>query len=77
MPGFESLANAIHQGAALAPITAGEVQFENLWSDEVAVGIVMADVNAALSYEQAKSFVTSIEVADDLVRGYVRIRPWP
>lgn len=77
MPGFESLPNAIDLGAALAPLTPEDVRFEGEWSDEVALGIVKADIDAALAYEQAKAFVTSIEVADDLIRGYVRVRPWP
>lgn len=77
MPGFESLPQAVDLSAALAPVTPEETKFEGEWSDEVAVGIVVADVAAAIAYEQAKSFVTSIEVADDLVRGYVRVRPWP
>lgn len=75
--GFDTLQNAVDLGAALAPVTAEEVKFEGDWSDEVALGIVKADIDAALAYEQAKSFVTSIEVADDLIRGYVRVRPWP
>jgi hypothetical protein len=77
MPGFETLKTAVDLNAALAPITPEETKFEGAWSDETALGIVNADVAAALAYEQAKSFTTSIEVADDLVRGYVRVRPWP
>ncbi len=77
MPGFETLKSAVDLNAALAPIQSDEVQFEGEWSDETALGIVVADVNAAIAYEQAKSFTTSLEVADDLVRGYVRVRPWP
>lgn len=77
MAGFETLEQAVDLSKALAPLTAEETTFEGEWSDEVALGIVNADVNAALAYEQAKSFTTSIEVADDLVRGYVRVRPWP
>lgn len=77
MPGFESLSQAIDLNKALAPIQPDEVQFEDKWSDETALGIVVSDVNSTIAYEQAKSFSTSMEVADDLVRGYVRVRPWP
>jgi hypothetical protein len=77
MAGLESLKQAVNLGTALAPMTPEETKFTGEWSDEVALGIVKADIDAAISYEQAKSFVTSIEVADDLIRGYVRVRPWP
>lgn len=78
MPGFETLKQAVDLNAALAPLTPEQVKFDaDPWADDVALGIVVADVNAALAYEQAKSFVTSIEVSDDLIRGYVRVRPWP
>lgn len=77
MPGFESLSQAVDLNAALAPVLAEETKFEGEWDDETALGIVLEDVNASLRYEQAKSFITSIETADDLVRGYVRVRPWP
>jgi hypothetical protein len=77
MPGFETLPQAIQLDAAQQPITPEQVEFVDTWDDETALGIVLADVGAAIAYEQAKSFTTSIEVADDLVRGYVRVRPWP
>ena len=77
MPGFDSLKQAIPLGTALAPMTPEETKFDGEWSDEVALGIVKADIDAALAYDQAKNFVTSLEVSDDLIRGYVRVRPWP
>lgn len=77
MPGFEQLEQAIPLGTAMAPLMESDVEFVDPWRDEVALGIVIADVDAALAYEQAKAFVTSIEVADNLLRGYVRVRPWP
>src|SRR5579872_834960 len=77
MPGFETLKTAINADAVQQPLTPEEVKFEGIWPDDTAVGIVVADVNSAIAYEQAKSFTTSLEVADDLVRGYVRVRPWP
>lgn len=77
MPGFETLKQAIPIGEAHAPIDAKDVEIRDPWRDEIALGIVVADIDAAIAYEQAKAFVTSIEVADDLVRGYVRVRPWP
>src|SRR5271155_4658107 len=77
MGGFPGLKNAITEGDALAPLTVDQVVVKGEWDDDVALGIVLADINAGLAYEQAKSFITAIEVADDLVRGYVRVRPWP
>jgi hypothetical protein len=77
MPGFETLKGAINADAMQQPLTPEEVEFEGIWDDDTAVGIVVADVTSAIAYEQAKSFTTSLEAADDLVRGYVRVRPWP
>lgn len=77
MPGFEILKNAIPEGTAQAPLGESDVKVTGLWDDDVALGIVLADINAGLAYEQAKAFITSIEIADDLVRGYVRVRAWP
>ena len=77
MPGLEILKNAIPEGQAAAPLLEKDVKVDGVWADDVALGIVLADINAALSYEQAKSFISSIEIADDLVRGYVKVRPWP
>lgn len=77
MGSFNYLPHAVPEGQSNTPLTESEVKVDGLWTDAVALGIVLADVNAGLSYEQAKSFITSIEVADDLVRGYVRVRPWP
>ena len=78
MPGFETFKKAIPEGTASAPLLESEVRVEgSKWDDATALGIVLADINAAIAYEQAKAFITSIEIADDLVRGYVRVRPWP
>src|SRR6478609_8837159 len=77
MSGFEDLKGAVDLGAALAPITPEEVSFDEGWDDETALGIVVADVDGAIAYEQAKNFLTNMESADDLVRQYVRVRPWP
>lgn len=77
MPGFEQLKQAVDMGSALAPLMVDDVEFVDSWADDTALGIVVADIDSALQYEQAKNFVTSIEVADDLLRGYVRVRPWP
>lgn len=79
MPGFENLEQATPQGLAQAPILADEVRFpdEEEWSDEVALGIVLADIDAGIAFEQAKNFITTMEMTDDFIRGYVRIRPWP
>src|SRR6185437_5248076 len=77
MPGFETLDQAISQGEAQAPILPAEVEFQDPWADEVALGIVLADIDSGIAYDQAKNFVTRMETADDLIRGYVRVRPWP
>src|SRR5579859_5485608 len=77
MSGFEALDQAIQTGEALAPILPAEAEFKDPWADEVALGIVLADIDSGIGYEQAKNFVTRMETADDLVRGYVRVRPWP
>ena len=77
MSGFVDLSQAIHLGTAEAPILPEETQFEGEWSDEVALGIVVADITSGISFEQAKNFVTNLETADDLLRGYVRVRNWP
>ena len=77
MAGFEALPQAIQPHLADEAILPEQVEFEDSWSDEVALGIVRADVNAGITYEQAKNFIVNMETADDLIRGYVRVRPWP
>lgn len=79
MPGFETLPQAVPQGLAQQPILPDDVRFadEGDWSDETALGIVLADVDGGIAYEQAKNFITTMEMTDDFIRGYVRIRPWP
>jgi hypothetical protein len=78
--GFQNLPGALHaaeqQGAM---ITKEEVRASDArWSDEVALGVVVADVSSTLAYYQSKGLVPlGIENADDLVRGYVRPRQWP
>jgi len=77
MPGFENLPEAIQPGEALAQILPSQVEFSDPWTDEVALGILLADIDSGIGFEQAKNFVTRMENADDLIRGYVRVRPWP
>lgn len=77
MPGFEVLEQSIPAGTAQQPITPGQTEFVDPWADPVALGIVLADIDSGIAYEQAKNFVTRMETADDLIRGYVRVRPWP
>jgi hypothetical protein len=77
MPGFDSLEQAVNLSTAEAPITPEEVEVKETWSDEVALGIVVNDITSGIQFEQAKNFVTNMETADDLIRGYVRVRPWP
>src|SRR6185437_5615044 len=77
MPGFENLEEAIQPGEALAQILPSQVEFSDPWTDEVALGILLADINSGIGFEQAKNFVTRMETSDDLIRGYVRVRNWP
>jgi hypothetical protein len=78
MGGFNTLPNAVNQNATLAPILASQTAFCNeAWSDETALGIVLADVDAGLSFEMSKNISTQFDVADNLVRGYVRVQNWP
>lgn len=77
MPGFENLDQAMAVQSARDQILPEEVEFKDPWDDETALGIVLADVDSGIAYEQAKNFVTRMETADDLIRGYVRVRPWP
>lgn len=79
MGGFQSLPNAIDASQQQAQITKEQVKpaGEQL-SDEVALGIVLADTQDTLSYLQSKGLVPlGIENSDDLVRAYVRPRQWP
>lgn len=77
MSGFEALDQAVDLGAALAPVLPHEVEFQDPWADDVALGIVVSDITSGIQFEQAKNFVSNMETADDLIRGYVRVRPWP
>jgi hypothetical protein len=77
MAGLETLPQTIPMGAAQEPVTPAEAQFVDPWDDKTALGIVLADIDAGIAFEQAKNFVTRMETSDDLIRGYVRVRPWP
>ncbi len=79
MSGFETLEQATPLGLAEAPILPEDTRFEDEgdWSDATALGIVIADIDAGIAYEAAKNWITQMELTDDLIRGYVRIRPWP
>lgn len=79
MGGFEALPQATSLGEAYAPILPDETRFvdESEWDDATALGIVLADIDAGIAYEQAKNLITNMEMTDDFIRGYVRIRPWP
>src|SRR5260221_191824 len=77
MAGFEVLEQSIPLGTAQAPILPEEAKFDDPWDDATALGILIADIDSGIGFEQAKNFVTRMETADDLVRGYVRVRPWP
>src|SRR2546429_1504981 len=77
MAGLETLEQAISESQAQQPVTAEQVEFTDPWDDSTALGIVLADIDAGIAFEQAKNFITRLETADDLIRGYVRVRPWP
>lgn len=74
---FDQLEQAIPTTEAMAPITSENAAFhdEGL-SDEAALGIVLADVTFAESYQQSKSIVSNMDLADDLYRGWVKPRTW-
>ncbi len=77
--GFRSLSYAIDEGQAQNPILPGDVRpVDDLWTDEVALGIVLQDAQEAINYNSSKGLVPlGIENADDLVRAYVKPRQWP
>src|SRR5690348_15911169 len=79
MGGIQTLPQAIPMGEAQAPILPDDVRFldQSDWDDATALGIVLADIDSGIAYEQAKNLITTMEMTDDLIRGYVRIRPWP
>jgi len=58
MPGFENLDQAIQPGEALAQILPDQVEFSDQWTDEVALGILLADIDSGIGFEQAKNFAT-------------------
>jgi hypothetical protein len=74
---FDQLKQAIPVSESAQPILAEETAFadEDL-SDITALGIVLADVQTAESYLQAKGIITGLDQADDLYRGYVKPRVW-
>jgi len=64
MPDFQSLPTAIPTTEAVAPITSEQVAFagEDL-ADDVALGIVLQDVEIAEKYLQSKGLVTALDMA--------------
>jgi hypothetical protein len=78
MSGFETLKDAVDPGVAQAPFTQDDVRTaDEQWSDETALGTVLSDVQTSLQYLNSKGLVPlGMEVADDLVRAYVRPRQW-
>lgn len=76
---FADLPQAIDPSRALNPvIPADKTAFaaEEL-DDETALGLVLTDVSTTLTYLQSKGLVPmGIDLADDLVRAYVRPRLW-
>ncbi len=75
--GFEILDQAIPVSAAL-PLTEDTVAFDDeALTDEAALSIVKADVDAAVSFVQSKGLPVDWDQSDDLYRGYVKPRTWP
>lgn len=76
--GFENLPAAIDPSLALAPVVEADVRTEDdAWSDHVALGIVLSDTQSALNYLNEKGLSpVGLDMADDLVRAYVRPRQW-
>jgi hypothetical protein len=78
MSGFNDLTGAVDQSEALQPIQPEETAFSEEQLDDVsALGIVLQDANEAITYLQSKGLMpTSVDIADDLVRAYVKPRKW-
>lgn len=78
MSGFEQLEGAVDQGAALRLQRPEDVAFSGQrLSDEVALGLVLQDVQIAEKYLQSKNRPTDWESSDNLYRGAIRPRVWP
>jgi len=75
--GLENLSTAIDEGRAQAPQTPEQIKFaaEKL-ADEVALGIVTADVNNAEKYLYSKALPQDWNTADELYRAYVNAKKW-
>jgi hypothetical protein len=77
MSTFESLEQSIPVVEALAPVQEADTAFhDEELSDETALAIVLADTTTAENYLQSKGFITGLDSADDLYRGYVKPRVW-
>ena len=77
MGGFDSLSTAINIAEATQQILAEDVAFaDQELSDEVALGILLADTQTAEKYLQEKSFIANLDEADTLYRAYVKPRQW-
>lgn len=76
---FQDLPQAIDPAVALNPIIpADETAFaQEELDDETALGVVLSDVSTSLSYYQSKGLLPAgVDLADDLIRAYVRPRLW-
>jgi hypothetical protein len=74
---FENLPQAISVTEALAPPTADTVAFaDEQLTDEVALGIVLADTEIAEKYLLSRGLITALDSADDLYRANVKPRMW-
>jgi hypothetical protein len=73
---FENLPQAIQP--TLAPPLPGEVAFsDEALDDATALNIVLQDVSEAEKYLTSKNISQNLEIADDMIRAYVKPRQWP
>src|SRR5580692_11520723 len=80
MSGFETLPQYIDPAIAQSPdIPAADTAFagEEL-DDRTALGLVLSDVSDSVTYLESKGLIpTGVDMADDLVRAYIKPRVWP
>lgn len=75
--GFENLEQAIPSAEALQTILAKDVAFEDeQLTDEIALGIVLRDVDIAEAFLLSKGVISRMDQADRLYEGYVKPRTW-
>lgn len=76
---FADLPQAVDPSVALNPIILPEdtAFAQEELDDTTALGLVLSDVSTSLSYFQSKGLLpTGVDLADDLIRAYVKPRLW-